>query len=224
MSSMKSLVLFDLDGTLLNTIEDLGTAVNYALGSKGLPVHSLEEYPAMVGRGIRNLIKNALPEALRSQDTVVDECLPIFRQYYSEHIDIHTRPYPGMPELLRTLNGLGVQIAVVSNKFQEGTDKLVREFFGDIPFVCVLGNREGHPLKPAPAIVEEVLAASGASREDCILVGDSVPDMLTADAAGIDAIAVGWGYCPQGGLDGRRVASTVQELQQLLCGHPSTEE
>ena len=213
---MKKLVLFDLDGTLLNTIEDLGEAVNYALAAKGLPVHSLDEFPAMVGRGVRNLVKNALPEGLRNNQAFVDECLSVFRDYYSSHIDIHTRPYGGMPELLRELDKCGVKTAVVSNKFQEGAEYLVKEFFGDIPFVCILGNREGYPLKPDPAIVEEVLAAAGAQKSDAILVGDSLPDMLTASNSGIDAVAVSWGYSSAQDLSGHRIVHTPEELRSFL--------
>jgi phosphoglycolate phosphatase len=213
---MKKLVLFDLDGTLLNTIEDLGEAVNYALSQKGLPLHTMDEFPAMVGRGIRNLVKQALPEVLREDSAFVDNCLAIFKKYYSEHIDVHTCPYDGMHRLLKELHNRGVKLAVVSNKFQEGAELLVNEFFGDIPFVCVLGNREGHPLKPDPAIVKEVLDAAGIQKEDAVLVGDSVPDMLTAAGGGIDAIAVGWGYSPASVLAGHPLARTPKDLMTLL--------
>lgn len=213
---MKRLVLFDLDGTLLNTIEDLGVAVNYALEAKGYPTHKAEEFPAMVGRGIRNLVKRAMPEAFREDDTAVNSCLSIFKEYYSSHIDVYTRPYDGMPELLRELNGLGVKMAVVSNKFQEGAEFLVKEFFDGIPFVCVLGNREGHPLKPDPAIVDEVLAVAGVTKSDAVLVGDSIPDMHTAAGAGIDAIAVCWGYCTPEELEGNRLVYNPEGLRECL--------
>jgi len=215
---MKKLILFDLDGTLMDTIEDLGEAVNHALGLKGLPLHSMDEYPAMVGHGIRNLVKNALPEELKNDDELLDGCLAIFKEYYSGHIDIHTRPYEGMPGLLRDLDGRGVKLAVVSNKFEEGAEKLVREFFAGIPFVCILGNRPGHPLKPDLAIVEEVLALARVDKRDTVLVGDSIPDMLTAEGGGIDAIAVSWGYCPAADLVSYPLARTPEELRQMLIG------
>ena len=213
---MKKLVLFDLDGTLLNTIEDLGVAVNYALQVCGFPVHEMDEFPAMVGRGIRNLVKRAMPEELSEDSKAVDNCLAIFKDYYSSHIDVYTRPYAGMQELLRELNSRGIKAAVVSNKFQEGAELLVNEFFGDIPFVCILGNREGHPLKPDPAIVEEVLALAGVASGDAVLVGDSIPDMLTASGAGIDSLAVTWGYCSPSDLSGHRLVNTPSELKALL--------
>ena len=213
---MKKLVLFDLDGTLLDTIEDLGEAVNYALSLKGLPVHAMSEYPAMVGRGIRNLVKNALPEHLKENDSIVDECLSVFKEYYSGHIDVHTRPYAGMPELLAELDALGVKMAVVSNKFQEGAERLVREFFVGVPFLCILGNRPGYPLKPDPAIVEEVLELAGVPRDEAVLVGDSRPDMLTAERAGIDAVAVSWGYSPAEDLAPHHITNTPAELRKML--------
>lgn len=213
---MKKLVLFDLDGTLLDTIRDLGAAVNHALCAKGYAQHDMDEFPAMVGRGIRNLVKRAMPEELRGDDKAVDECLSIFKEYYSAHIDVYTRPYEGMPELLSDLNAKGIKMAVVSNKFQEGAEKLVGEFFPEIPFVCILGNREGHPLKPDPAIVEEVLNAAGMEKSAAILVGDSIPDMQTAAGAGIGAIAVAWGYCRPDKLAGNRLAGTPEVLKDFL--------
>ena len=186
-------VIFDLDGTLLDTLEDLGTAVNHALSLHGFPLHSLVEYRGMVGHGVRNLVTQALPEDQR-EETVIDTCLTEFKAYYTAHIDVHTHPYPGMQELLRTLHGHGVRVAVASNKFQSGTEYLIRHFFGDVPFVAILGNREGYPLKPDPEIVGEVLRCAGVDAADAILVGDSATDMKTAANGGIPAIAVTWGY------------------------------
>ena len=210
------LILFDLDGTLLDTLEDLAAAVNHALEQHGHPLHSLEEYRRMVGHGVRNLVMQALPQALQSQDAAIDEALAQFKAYYSAHIDVHTHPYPGMPELLQDLHAAGVRMAVASNKFQSGTEHLVREFFPEIPFVSILGNREGYPLKPDPEIVGEVLRASGIPREKAILVGDSNTDMQTALNGGIPAIAVGWGYRPMSAAPDHRYAATVPELRTLL--------
>jgi phosphoglycolate phosphatase len=186
-------VIFDLDGTLLDTLEDLAAAVNYALSLKGFPPHTLAEYRQMVGHGVRNLVTQALPEEQR-EETVIDTCLAEFKAYYTAHIDALTRPYPGMQELLRVLHARGVRLAVASNKFQSGTDYLIRRFFGDVPFVAILGNREGYPLKPDPEIVGEVLRRAEADAADAVLVGDSATDMKTAANGGISAIAVTWGY------------------------------
>jgi phosphoglycolate phosphatase len=186
-------VIFDLDGTLLDTLEDLAAAVNHALALKGFPLHMLPEYRQMVGHGVRNLVTQALPEGQR-EEAVIDTCLAAFKEYYTAHIDVHTRPYPGMQELLRTLHTRGVRLAVASNKFQSGTEYLIRRFFGDVPFVAILGNREGYPLKPDPEIVGEVLRRAGADASEAVLVGDSATDMKTAANGGIAAIAVTWGY------------------------------
>ena len=187
------LVLFDLDGTLIDTLEDLAAAVNHALELRGYPLHSLEEYRRMVGHGVRNLVKQALPETIQESDAAVDEALADFKAYYTANIDVHTRPYPGMQDMVRDLDAAGVRMAVASNKFQSGTEQLVHEFFPGIPFVAILGNREGCPLKPDPEIVEEVLRSSGIAREEALLVGDSGTDMQTAINGGMEASAVGWG-------------------------------
>ena len=211
-------ILFDLDGTLLDTLEDLAEAVNAALRKRGLPLHSTDEYRKMVGHGVRNLVTVALPEAFRADEAFIDSCLADFKAYYTEHIDVHTRPYPGIPELLARLHGSGTRIAVASNKFQEGTEKLIAEFFPGIPFAAILGNRPGYPLKPDPEIVGEVLRAAGASPADAILVGDSSTDMLTARNGGIKSIAVTWGYRPMTATPEYPAVSSVEELAALLLG------
>lgn len=191
------LVIFDLDGTLLNTIEDLGTAVNHSLSLRGLPLHTMEDYRGKVGHGIRDLVTKSVPEELRTDPTYIDSALKDFREYYSSHIDVHTRPYVGMFELLEELHKAGTRIAVASNKFQEGTEHLVKGFFPGVEFAAIFGNKEGFPLKPDPAIVEEALKASGARREKSVMVGDSRTDILTAVNGGIGAIAVSWGFRPR---------------------------
>lgn len=170
----------------------------------------------MVGHGVRNLVKQALPEA--ADEALVNAALADFKAYYTAHIDVHTRPYPGMQELLRDLHAAGVRMAVASNKFQSGTELLIHEFFPEIPFVAILGNREGYPLKPDPEIVGEVLRAAGVPREQAILVGDSGTDMKTAENGGIAAIAVGWGYRPMEASEKYRFAGSVAELRALLFG------
>lgn len=219
MESPYQLIIFDLDGTLLDTLADLAAAVNHALSARGLPLHSLQEYRSMVGHGVRNLVKQALPSG--ADDALIDAALDDFKAFYTAHIDAHTRPYPGMQDLVRDLHAAGVRMAVASNKFQAGTEKLVGEFFPGIPFVAILGNREGYPLKPDPEIVEEVLrAAGGVSRRDVVMVGDSRTDMLTAANGGIGAVAVGWGYRTLDASEDYRLAGSVTELRTLLFGRP----
>lgn len=205
-------VIFDLDGTLLDTLEDLGAAVNHAMKTGGFLQHTMMEYRGMVGHGVRNLVAQALPEEARSEEQI-NESLTVFKAFYTSHIDVHTHPYPGLQELLETLNKEGVKMAVASNKFQSGTEYLVKKFFGGIPFVAILGNREGFPLKPDPEIVAEVLRKADAAKEDAVLVGDSTTDMKTAANGGIRGIAVSWGYREM--ADGT-IASSAEELQMLL--------
>ena len=222
------LVIFDLDGTLLNTIADLREAVNYALRIRCLPQHSLEVITQMVGHGARNLMIQALPEEHRDDGALIDAMLADFRTYYNAHIEVYTKPFPGIPELLDELHRNDIKLAVASNKFQEGTEHLIREFFPSIPFVAVLGNRQGFPLKPDPEVVGEVLRKAGVNKEDAVMVGDSDTDMETAANGGIRGIAVCWGYRDmrdqtKWGIDPSEssgseffVAETVEELQKLL--------
>lgn len=236
---MKKLILWDLDGTLIDTIKDLGAAVNHTLDLRGLPSLRLDDYRHMVGHGVRNLVQKALEEALKRsgaegttglEDSYVDSALADFMEYYTANIDVYSRPYPGMPELLSELASAGVRMAVVSNKFQEGTEKLVRRFFPAIDFVAILGDRPGRPLKPSPEIVEEVLRRADAgvgytrarNEADAVLVGDSPTDVRTAANSGIDAIAVAWGYRSTEELAGNapaaplRIAGDVYELRRML--------
>ena len=277
---MKRLILWDLDGTLIDTLEDLGAAVNHALALRGLPQHGADEYRKMVGHGVRNLVKQALeasvrptasenyfsgrcqknqfteaitnpthevekasagpaasenyfsgrypksqfPEAIANPtladagltDAEIDAALGDFTEYYSAHIDVKTRPYGGMPELLKELQEKGVKMAVASNKFQEGTERLIGEFFPEIEFVAILGNRPGYPLKPEPAIVQEVLAKAGIGPEEAIMVGDSPTDMRTAANGGIEGLAVGWGYRTAEELAGNPIVNSVEELRAAL--------
>lgn len=212
------LVLFDLDGTLLNTLDDLGAAVNDALKRRNFPLHTREEYMKMVGHGVRNLVRQALPAGMQEDEALVDDTLADFKAYYTAHIDVFTQPYPGMQEVVGALHRNGVFLAVASNKFQEGTESLVKKFFPDIPFVAVLGNRPGFPLKPDPEIVGEVLRKAGVSRQEAVLVGDSPTDMKTAANGGIEGIAVSWGYRPMKGVPGLTVVDSAEELLTILTG------
>lgn len=188
------IVIFDLDGTLLNTIGDLAASVDYVMRSRNLPEHTDAEYRQMVGGGIKRLVERALPKELAANDEYVEDCVTQFRRYYVDNIDRHTLPYEGMVELLEELCQRGVAVAVASNKFQHGTERLISKFFGNIEFVAIEGNREGEPLKPDPRIVEKIIAIAGAKRERTVMVGDSGIDIRTAAAANIASIGVAWGF------------------------------
>lgn len=142
---MKKLVIFDLDGTLLNTIADLGEACNYALRQLGYSEHALSTYNYMVGNGVRKLVERAEPDA---DPETVERLLAIFREYYDQHSTDNTRPYPGIPELLRTLTDNDVAVAVASNKYQSAVEHIISHFFPDIPFVALAGQVDMRPVKP----------------------------------------------------------------------------
>ncbi len=216
------MILWDLDGTLIDTLDDLGEAVSHTLRLRGLPTHGREDYRRMVGHGVRNLVKRALEasgvqiEDTPDGDAFLDEALADFKAYYSAHIDVYSKPYPGIPELLAELDAAGVKLAVVSNKFQEGTDHLIREFFPKIRFVAILGNRPGYPLKPDPAIVEEAISLADISRPEALLIGDSPTDMHTAENGGIDSLAVSWGYRTREDLAAYPIVNSVVDLRKTI--------
>ncbi len=212
---MTKLVIFDLDGTLVNTIADLGAAVNHALSTMSLPLHTTGEYRLMVGHGVRNLCKAALTESLGGEpsDALVEQCLGEFMNWYTSHIDVYTRPYEGMPELLDCLYRKGVKLAVASNKFQGGVETLVKEFFPKIPFVAILGNSPEFPLKPDAALVDYIREKAGVSRDQTLFVGDSGTDILTAHNGGVRVVAVSWGFRPVSELaDADFIANTPEDI------------
>ena len=190
---MKKLAIFDLDGTLLNTIEDLGNAANYALSQNGYPTHSLASYPFFVGNGVRNLIRKALPDDMRT-DSIIESLLKDFKEYYNEHNTDCTKPYDGIEELLRNLQDNGVKIAVASNKYQQATEKIIAHYFGDIDFVAVYGQREGVNVKPDPSVVFSILSDAKVPKSEVLYVGDSGVDMETARRACVDSVGVTWGF------------------------------
>ena len=191
---MTKLAIFDLDGTLLNTVEDLGNATNYALEQCGFPIHPIDEYYQMVGRGIYNLFRAAIPSEYATEDNV-QKMASYFIPYYDEHKCDYTSPYDGIPEMLRNITGRGVRLAVASNKYQDGAEKLVHHFFGDYEFVKILGQREGQPIKPDPAIVDQILAeVPYISKAETVYVGDSNVDMQTGANAKVRTIGVSWGF------------------------------
>lgn len=192
--NMTGLVIFDLDGTLLNTIEDLGTACNHALRECGFPERKMKEYNALVGRGIDNLFRGALPEEGRTEENV-RKMRSIFIPFYDAHKCDRTRPYGGITEMMEGIKAAGIRAAIASNKYQEGTELLVKHFFGYMDFVKILGQREGFPIKPSPEIVREAMDAAGdIQKEDVIYVGDSNVDMETGRNAGVRTIGVTWGF------------------------------
>lgn len=213
---MKKLVIFDLDGTLLDTIGDLAASCNAVLAMHGLPVHGIDAYRSFVGNGIMRLVERALPEALRTPATVA-AVRRDFVEYYTAHIDLRTKPYEGIGDLLDALLVRNVRIAVASNKFQAGCDRLVRSFFSRVPFAAVLGQREGVPLKPDPAVDREILDLTGTRPCEALHVGDSGIDMLAAEAAGVLPVGVSWGFRRREELVESGAAAVIDRPQELLA-------
>ena len=215
---MKKLVIFDLDGTLLNTIADLAHSTNYALNKLGYPTHEIEKYNVMVGNGIDKLFERALPEEEKSKENVL-RVRKEFVPYYDIHNADDSRPYPGIPELLSYLQDAGVQIAVASNKYQAATQKLVDHYFPEIHFTAVLGQREGVKVKPDPIIVSDILEIAKVAKEEALYVGDSGVDMQTAANAGVTACGVTWGFRPRTELEEFNpsyIADTAGEIKNLI--------
>lgn len=212
---MKSYVIFDLDGTLLNTIEDLGHAVNYALRSTGHPEHSIPAYQAMVGNGVRRLIERALPPEARSNPEV-DRILGFFREYYDEHCCEFTKPYPGIPELLADLTARGLNLAVTSNKYQAAVTKIVNHYFPDAAWRAVLGNVDGVPRKPDPSIVFAALNACPTPKAQVLYVGDSGVDMETARRACVESVGVTWGFRPPSELRNAYADHVITDPDEII--------
>ena len=212
---MKKLVIFDLDGTLLDTIADLAVATNHALTQLGYPTHEVETIRTFVGNGINKLLERSLPEDKRTEADVM-QMRTHFIPYYDAHNADFSSPYPGVVALLETLQAKGLMIAVASNKYQEATEKLVKHYFPTINFVEVLGQREGIPVKPDPIIVHDILKKANVSPEDTLYVGDSGVDMLTAINAGVDAVGVSWGFRPLAELENFCPKGIVDKVEELL--------
>ena len=210
---MKKLVIFDLDGTLLNTIADLAHSTNYALNKLGYPTHEIEKYNFMVGNGINKLFERALPEGEKTEENVLrvrNEFIP----YYDIHNADDSCPYPGISALLSYLQSAGIQIAVASNKYQAATERLVAHYFPEIRFTAVFGQREGVNVKPDPTVVLDILKLA-----NVLYVGDSGVDMQTAANAGVTACGVTWGFRPRTELEEfapQYITETAEEIKRLI--------
>lgn len=212
---MKKLVIFDLDGTLLNSIADLGTAANYALEQCGYPTHPISAYPRFVGSGITKLLERVLPESSRTAERV-EALRTYFKEYYGEHMADFTEPYPGIPDLLHQLNARGIAVAVASNKYQAAVEKLMKHFFPTVEWAAVEGQKEGVPVKPDPSIVFEILGKCPTPKADVLYVGDSGIDMETARRACVESAGVTWGFRPVSELTECQADHIVDSTNQLL--------
>ncbi len=206
------LLIFDMDGTILNTLEDITDGLNYALNTAKLPLRTMAEVRSFIGDGIRKLIERGVPTGTPSDK--IDEVYGIFTEYYSIHSTDKTKPYDGILELLEELKQMGCKVAVVSNKADYAVRKLCDKYFSGV-FDRAIGERENVPKKPAPDSLNEVLKQLGIQKSEAVYIGDSEVDIKTASNAGMDCIIVDWGfrerqYLVSCGAD--KIVSNVEEL------------
>lgn len=209
------LVIFDLDGTLLNTIDDLAAAANHALNVCGFAARSVEQCRQFVGNGVSKLLERALPEKARTPQNIADMRAAFFA-YYDAHLTDKTRPYEGIDKLLKCLQARSIKLAVCSNKYQRATERLISHFFPQIKFACVLGQCEHLALKPHPQMVDEILRITQEEKENCLYVGDSEVDMQTAQNAQVKCCAVTWGFRQCADLEVYHPAYLVDSPAQIL--------
>ena len=210
--------IFDLDGTLLDSLEDLWLSCNYALRCHGYPGHTIDEVRLFVGNGVAKLIERALPDGTGNPS--FEDVLSTFRQHYSAHSLDHTKPYPGIVAMLKELRRRGKRLAVVSNKFHAATQKLVAHYFGDVIDVAV-GEDASRGLhgKPSPHIVEEALHRLMVSKAGAVYVGDSEVDIATARNSGLPCISVLWGFRGQSFLEEHGATTFVSSPGQMIINH-----
>ena len=206
-------VIFDLDGTLLDTLEDLRSSVNHALRTFGLPERSLEEIRTFVGNGVRNLMLKAVPGG--ADEPRFEEIFAEFKSYYAVHWREATCPYAGVVELVEGLHCKGLKLAVVSNKSDAEVKNLCAEFFGG-NILIARGEVPGVPRKPAPDSVLLTLEALGVSREKALYIGDSEVDVRTARNAAVDCVAVTWGFRSRGELEAEGATVFIDKPSELL--------
>lgn len=207
-------VIFDLDGTLLNTIDDLGNSVNFTLKKLGYPTFTIEEYKYKVGNGMRSLIERSLPKG-HQNDGEIESALRIFTEHYKLHKADNTAPYKGIPELLKALKEKGIKTAVVTNKAHASAKPLIDEIFPDM-FTQVTGQKEGVPTKPDPTAVFNTMNALEVAPSECIFVGDSWVDMKTAKNCGAFALGVLWGFRKADELKENGADALIEKPEELL--------
>lgn len=211
-----SIAIFDLDGTLLNTLDDLVDSVNHALATSGMPTRTSDEIRSFLGNGFESLIKKSVPEGL--SESLTNGIIRDFKSYYHYNCMLRTKPYDGICDLLGKIRSQGCKLAVVSNKGDAAVKSLCEKFFPNLLDISV-GEREGIERKPSPDTVVEVLKLTGISASDAVYIGDSEVDILTAANAGIDCISVDWGYRTRDELlssGAKKIASNTDELFELL--------
>jgi phosphoglycolate phosphatase len=206
--------IFDLDGTLLDTLQDLATSVNYALRQHAMPEHSIDDIRRFVGNGVRKLMERAVPDG--AQNPLFESAFATFRQYYMQHSLDTTRPYDGIPEMLDELKRRGCRIAVVSNKMMAATQELIAHFFPQIEVAIGEHEAEGIRKKPAPDTVREALRQLGVTTKNAVYVGDSDVDIETAYNSGLPCISVLWGFRDRDFLLSHGATTLISCPEELL--------
>ena len=207
--------IFDLDGTLLDTLTDLAASTNYALRTHGMPEHTIDEVRRFVGNGVRKLMERAVPDG--TDNPLFDEAFATFRQYYMEHSLDTTRPYEGIPDMLAALKAKGCHLAVVSNKMMAATQELCRHFFPETIEVAIGENEaEGIRKKPAPDTVIAALRQLGVGEEGAVYVGDSDVDIATARNSNLPCISVLWGFRDRDFLLQHGASTLISAPEELL--------
>ena len=208
--------IFDMDGTILNTLEDLADSMNHCLRSFDMPTRSQTEIRRFLGNGLRVLVEKSVPDGTSNE--IINHICASFAEYYKDHCAVRTRPYDGIPDLLRRLRSAGILTAVVSNKFDFAVRELCRDYF-DWLFDYSVGEREGQRRKPYPDSVNSALEHFGLSKEEAIYIGDSEVDFMTAKNADMDVIMVTWGFRDESmlvELGAKYVAHNVNEVYEAI--------
>lgn len=209
------LVVFDLDGTLINSLEDLADSANWMLLQHGYPTHPVDAYRYFVGDGMRKLIERILPPEERN-DVRIEQCKAEFVAYYTIHMEDKTVVYPGMIELLKELKDRGLKIAVATNKVHIAVAPLMAKYFPGIRFDSMIGQREGIPVKPHPQIMYDILKETGCQPSETLHVGDTATDMQLAHSAGVTPVGVLWGYRPLDELQEAGAKFIIEKPEELL--------
>lgn len=209
-----SLAVFDMDGTILDTLDDLTDTLNMSLAEVGMPVRTKDEVRSFVGNGVGKLLERAVPKGTSDEKSA--ELAEAFRKNYAVHCADKTKPYDGVPEAIAALRAAGMKTAVVSNKVDFAVQALAEDYFAGL-FDIAVGEREGVRRKPAPDSVNEILRALDVPREAAVYVGDSDVDADTARNAGVDFVGVGWGFRPREVLAAHGAEIIVDSAAQLLA-------
>ena len=205
-------IVFDLDGTLLNTLEDLTNSVNYALSQMDYPVRALDEVRFMVGNGVRTLMERAVPAGICAE--AFEKCFALFKEYYDAHCNDNTRPYARIPELLHALKERGYRLAIVSNKIDHAVKALQALYFQDV--TVALGEKENLRRKPAPDMVHAALKELQVPAAEAVYIGDSDVDIQTAVNSGLDCISVSWGFRDTAFLQAHGATTIIRHPEELL--------